>query len=301
MNNKNKSALKPTDWVSNLPRPAYKNLKKVSPEEDWYSVYEVGDKTYAIYEDGQYEESISYLVLGQEKALLIDTGNGIGLLNTLCRAYTDLPIQVVNTHHHIDHVGCNYLFDDIAAFDDDHGLARRTSMLGYFHEKAKNYIGGSLVWKPYPKTFDPSIFCIPPYRVTQWLKDGQTFDLGGRIVEVLHTPGHSPDSICLLDRAARMLWVGDVFYTGQIYTWLAGGDIRLLIKSYQRLIDLFPHYDLLMPAHNEPAIEKEILLQVIDGAKQVLAGTGDYTLLEGDRRKYNFGRFSFVTGPGNSI
>jgi len=116
-------------------------------------------------------------------------------------------------------------------------------------------------------------------------------------VEVLYTPGHSPDSICLLDRGARMLWVGDLFYTGSIYTWLAGGDIDLLVGSFERLIDLFPHYDLLMPSHNEAAIEKEILLEALKGARQVRDRTGDYLLLEGGRRKYQFDRFAFVTGP----
>ncbi|MEN6485610.1 MAG: MBL fold metallo-hydrolase, partial [Syntrophobacteraceae bacterium] len=284
--------MKPADWTKNLPRPAYKNLKKISAEDNWFSVYDLGHGTYAIYEDGQYEESISYLLLGKDRALLVDTGNGIANLRAQVRELTGLPVLLVNTHHHIDHVGSNYLFDEIAAFDDDMGLARRTAALGYFHEKAKTYIGGSAVWKPYPEGFDPAAFCIPPYRITRWLIDGEIFDLGGREVEVLHTPGHSPDSICLLDRGARMLWVGDMFYTGQIYTWLAGGDLNLLIRSYRRLLDLFPHYDLLMPSHNEPAIEKEMLRKALDGAVQVRDGSGEYIVLEGGRRKYDFGRFA---------
>jgi glyoxylase-like metal-dependent hydrolase (beta-lactamase superfamily II) len=291
------SALKPADWTKNLPRPAYQNLKKHPLSDEWFSVYDLGHDTYAIYEDGQYEESISYLLLGRREALLVDTGNGIANLRAQCRALTDLPIRVVNTHHHIDHVGSNYLFDEVAAFDDGNGLARRTSMVGYLHEKARNYIGGTLVWKPYPALFDPATFCIPPYRVTHWLRDEERLELGGREVQVLHTPGHSPDSVCLLDKDARMLWIGDLFYTGQIYTWLPGGDLELLVRSYQRLIDLFPCYDLLMPAHNEPAIEKGILSQVLHGARQILDGTGKYTLLEGGRRKYSFERFAFVTGP----
>ena len=291
------TAMKPADWTKNLPRPAYKNLKKISTEDNWFSVYDLGHKTFAIYEDGQYEESISYLLLGDKNAVLVDTGNGIANLRAQCRELTDLPILLVNTHHHIDHVGSNYLFDEIAAFDDSMGLARRTAALGYFHEKAKTYIGGSAVWKPYPKEFDPSLYCIPPYRIGRWLKDGEVLELGGRELEVLHTPGHSPDSICLLDRGARMLWVGDMFYTGQIYTWLAGGDLNLLIQSYKRLVDLFPHYDLLMPSHNEPAIEKEMLQIALDGAVQVRDGSGTCTLLEGGRRRYDFGRFAFVTGP----
>jgi glyoxylase-like metal-dependent hydrolase (beta-lactamase superfamily II) len=204
---------------------------------------------------------------------------------------------VANTHCHIDHVGSNYLFDGVAAFDDPSGIVRRTAAVGYLHEKARTYIGQPLVWKPYPPLFDPAVFCIPPYRVDHWLRDGDVIDLGGRQVEVLHTPGHSPDSVCFLDRGARMLFLGDLFYTGQIYTWLAGGDLEQLVASYDRLVALFPGYDTVMPAHNEPAIEKEILLTVARGARSILEGTGTYTLLEGGRRRYGFERFAFVTGP----
>ncbi|MGA2079277.1 MAG: MBL fold metallo-hydrolase [Holophaga sp.] len=291
------AVLKPADWTRNLPRAVYRGLKLLTPPESWFQVYDLGHGTFALYEDGQYEESISYLLLGAEKALLIDTGNGIGNLRQQVRALTSLPVQLVLTHSHIDHVGSCYQFDQVAAFDDADGLARRTAMLGYPHEKARTYIAEPLVRKPFPRGFDPAAYCIPPYRVTRWLADGEVLDLGGRSVEVVHAPGHSPDSICLLDRGARMLWVGDVFYTGQIYTWLAGGDVGQLVASYRRLVELFPAYDLLMPAHNEPAVEKAVLREALAGAEKVLAGAGGYTLLEGGRRKYDFGRFAFVTGP----
>lgn len=298
-NTKPTASMKPADWTKNLPRAAYKNLVKLpyGQDDDWFSVYDLGNKTYAIYEEGQYEESIAYLLLGETKALLVDAGNGIGNLRELCREITDLDIFLVNTHCHIDHVGSNYMFDEIGAFDDHMALTRRTAALGYFHEKAKTYIGGTAVWKPYPKDFDPATFCIPPYRITKWLQDGEIIDLGGRKIEVLHTPGHSPDSICFLDRDARMLWLGDIFYTGSIYTWLAGGDINLLIATYEKLIELFPHYDLIMPAHNEPAIEKTILEEALRGALMVRDKGGDPIILDGGRKKYQFERFSFVTGP----
>ena len=290
-------AMKPSDWRKNLPRPAYRDLRPVPVSDPWFSVYDLGHDTYALYEDGQYEESIPYLVVGRDRALLVDTGNGIANIRAQCRELTALPLSVVNTHSHIDHVGSNYLFDEIAAYDDSMGLARRTAALEYFHEKAVTYIQGSAVWKEFPKGFDPALYCIPPYRITHWLRDGEILDLGGRELEVLHTPGHSPDSVCLLDRTARMLWVGDLFYTGSIYTWLPGGDIDLLIESYERLIALFPHYDTLMPSHNEPAVEKELLLEALEGAKKVRRRTDDFILLEGGRRKYPFNRFAFVTGP----
>lgn len=288
-------SMKPADWAKNLPRPAYANLERVPVRETWFSVYRVHENTYAIYEDGQYEEAISYLLLGEERALLIDAGNGIANLRALCRELTDLPIQLVNTHCHIDHVGSNYLFDEVAAYDDEMGIVRRTAALGYFHEKARTYIGPPVVIKDYPEYFDPNTYCIPPYRVNKWVVNGDLFELGGRAVEVIHTPGHSPDSICLLDRTARILFIGDVFYTGSIYTWLAGGDIGLMVESYRQLIARMDEYDILMPAHNEPAIEKEIMHKVLQAAEEVRDNRGNPILLENGRKKYDYGRFAFVT------
>ena len=94
-----------------------------------------------------------------------------------------------------------------------------------------------------------------------------------------------------------MLCLGDLFYTGQIYTWLPGGDLELLVRSYDRLVGLFPQYDLVMPAHNEPAIGKAILLEVAGGPGRSWTAPAAYTLLEGGRRHYGFERFAFVTGP----
>ncbi len=289
--------LKPADWAKNLPRPAYKNLERVITSEDWFSVYKTHENTYTIYEDGQYEEAISYLVIGRKSALLLDAGNGIADIRSLCRELTDLPVAHALTHSHIDHVGSSYLFDDIAAFDDAHGFARRNAALGFFHEKAKNYIGHPVVVKPYPAYFDPNTYCIPPYRVTRWLKDGDRFDLGGRTLEVIHTPGHSPDSICFLDATARLLFLGDIFYTGSIYAWADdGANIDRMAASYEKVLARSSEYDTVMPSHNEPAIEKEMLEKAYAAFVEIKNGGGNPVVLSNGKKKYDYGRFAFVIG-----
>lgn len=290
-----KQSMKPADWAANLPRPAYAHLEKLESPDEWFSLYRFSPDTYIIYEDGQYEEAVTYLLLGAESAVLVDSGNGIGNIKKLCRALTDLPIKLVNTHSHIDHIGSNYLFDDISAYDDENGMARRRAAVGYGHDVAKTYIGDPVVIRPYPGYFDPETFCVPPYRVTRWLKDGDIIDLGGRRLEVLHTPGHSPDSLCLLDGKSRLLFNGDIFYTGSIYTWLFGGDINLLISTYHKLIDRISEFDLLMPAHNEPTIDKGVLYEVLSAAESIAEGTVEPVILDNGRKKYRFGRFAFVT------
>jgi len=294
--NENADVVRPAKWWGKLPRPVYAKLKRVESSQPWFEVYKVDPYIYVFYEPGQFEETISYLVPGREKAALIDTGDGIGDIRALAEEFTDLPIMVVNTHCHIDHIAQNYMFDEVAIFDAPN--SRLASQRGHSREETTRLIGEGLVWKPLPRGFDPENYHVPPFKVTRWLKDGDVIDLGGRKLEVFNTPGHSPDSVCLLDRDARLFWTGDIFYTGAIYTYLPGGDIDTLIRSYRRMIDLFPHYNRLMPSHNEPWIEKEILNDVLKAAQDIKAGGGKYVEgMEGNTkiRRYNYQRFAIIT------
>jgi len=108
----------------------------------------------------------------------------------------------VNTHSLTDHVAQNYLFDEVAIFDDP--AAWRAAEEGMPHEAVVDILAEGLVWKPLPESFDADAYRVPPFKVTRWLHDGDIIDLGDRKLEVFHTPGHSPDSICLLDQDAGL-------------------------------------------------------------------------------------------------
>jgi glyoxylase-like metal-dependent hydrolase (beta-lactamase superfamily II) len=121
------------------------------------------------------------------------------------------------------------------------------------------------------------------------------------MLEVIHTPGHTPDSCCFLDRDHRLLFTGDMFYTGGIYTYLNGGDIPTFIKSYRKMLTHYDEFNRLMPSHNEPYVEKELFKEALTAVEGVAAGKGRY--MEGEDmgipiRKYDFGRFSIVTRAG---
>jgi len=287
--------VRPAEWWRALPRPVYSLLERVESSQPWFEVYMVEPDIYVFYEPGQFEEAISYLVLGEDKAALVDTGCGIGDIKQLAEDFTDLPVIVVNTHHHNDHVAQNHLFHEVAIFDDPE--ARRAAEEGVSHDEMMGLLAEGSVWKPLPEDFDSEAYWVPPFKVTRWLHDGDVIQLGGRELEVFHTPGHSPDSICLLERDSRLLWTGDMFYTGAIYTYLPGGDLDQFIESYRRMIDLFPHYDRLMPSHNEPWIEKEILRDVLRATEEIREGKAEYIEGKGGKRRYNYGRFSLITAP----
>jgi glyoxylase-like metal-dependent hydrolase (beta-lactamase superfamily II) len=290
-----RSVLVTEKWWSKLPRPAYKNLVRIPISDDWFEVYLVTKDTYAIYEPGQYEEALCTLVIGNKKAALIDTGCGISDISQVVDEITDMPVFVVNTHAHNDHIADNHRFKEIWMYEHPWSVE---SQKGLPTSEMAHLIAKGMVWKPLPKEFNPKKYVVNPFKVTHFYHDGEIIELGGRTLEIIHTPGHTPDSCCMLDRKHRLLFTGDMFYTGGIYTYLNGGDIPTFIQSYRKMLSYYESYDHLMPSHNEPYIEKELLKEVLKAVQDISEGKGKY--VEGqDRgipiRKFNFKRFSIVT------
>jgi glyoxylase-like metal-dependent hydrolase (beta-lactamase superfamily II) len=283
----------PKKWWESLPRPTWKRFQQVETEQLWFDVYEVTPECYALYESGQFEEVISYLVLGEDKAALIDTGNGIGDIKALVEELTDLPTTVVNTHAHADHTGGNWQFDEVALYDHPFSRAR---LRGRTHEEMGNFLGEGMVWKPLPRGFNPATYASKPFKVTQWMSEGDVIDLGGKFLEITHTPGHTPDSVCILEQKEKLLFTGDIFYTAPIYIYAKDSSIDEFISSFQKMVAL--PYVWTMPAHNEAKVEKKVLedvLKAIESIKNGAAGTYKSGVANGiNVRRYDYPRFALV-------
>jgi glyoxylase-like metal-dependent hydrolase (beta-lactamase superfamily II) len=282
-------------WWDKLPRAVYSTLERVQCNQNWFEIYKVKEDIYAIYEPFQYEEALCTLILGEEKAFLIDTGCGIGNIRKAVEEITDLPVMVVNSHAHNDHIAQNYLFDEVAMLD--HPWSHEAEK-GLPNSEMAHLIAEGMLWKELPEDFDAENYIVPGFKVTHWFKEGDILDLGNRTLEVIYTPGHTPDCVCFLDREDRLLFTGDMFYTGGIYTYLNGGDIPTFISSYLKMLEHYDEFDYLMPSHNEPWVEKTLLKDVFKAVVDIAEGRGEYK--EGtDRgtpiRKYDFGKFSVVT------
>jgi glyoxylase-like metal-dependent hydrolase (beta-lactamase superfamily II) len=286
----------PEKWYEKLPREAWSNYEKIDQPDKWFEVYKLTDTVYAIYEDGQFEEVISYLVIGEEKAALIDTGNGIGNIKKLVTGLTDLPVIVVNTHTHGDHIGGNHQFKEVMALETE--FSKKRAEKGQTREQMGHYLDEGMVWKPFPGYFDEEKWSIKPFTVTRWLHDGDEIDLGNRILEVIHTPGHSPDSICLLDRENELFWTGDSFYPAPIYVYAPTTSLDQFIDSFSKMVELMPHYEWVIPSHNEPKIEKHLIKECYEAAKSIRDGTaGEYSegVAAGVKvHRYDYDRFSLV-------
>ena len=149
---KTSSLVQPDKWWSIHPRPVYSRLEKVGTFQDWFDVYRLAEGTFAIYEPNQFEEALSYLVLGSEKAALVDTGTGIGDIRRAVEELTDLPVVVVLTHEHYDHVAGAWRFEEIVHLDSPAALTVLAA--GRDNASLQKYIAGDYLWKPLPRDFD---------------------------------------------------------------------------------------------------------------------------------------------------
>jgi hypothetical protein len=160
-------------------------LRKVSVSEDWFEVYEIADNLFVFCETRHYENTTVSLIIGPEKAILIDTGCGIGNLRKAVDEVTDKPVIVINTHTHLDHLGSNRQFDEIAMFD--HRLSRRVAVEGAPPQTMQREIlAENLVTKPWPQDFDSSGFALPWFAILGSCGGGakqsdQSFDLDSEL------------------------------------------------------------------------------------------------------------------------
>jgi glyoxylase-like metal-dependent hydrolase (beta-lactamase superfamily II) len=284
-----------TRWCDLLPRPGNNRLPRVDLPDDWFVVYRVGGGVFAICEPFQFQEVISYLIVGSRSALLFDTGLGIGKINRVVSRLTGLPVTVLNSHTHFDHVGGNADFDRILAMDTDY---TRTNTHGFSHEAVQGEIVPAALCRGLPAGFDSAAYRSRPFTPTQFIRDRHTIDLGERRLTVLHVPGHTPDAVALMDDEAGLLFTGDSFYEGTIWLYVPETDLTAYATSVDRLATMVPKLKKLHPSHNV-AVSAPVWLsrlkvaigQVRSGqVKGVEGGNGQIT--------FSFEGFKILTSRG---
>lgn len=206
--------------------------------DDWYAVEAVRPWLHAIGEPKYHQINWNYLIVGSERALLFDTGPGIRDIAPVVASLTDLPVTVLPSHLHYDHTGNLHRFADIAM--GDLPILRACERDGVFQALDDLYLGHleDMVWTP--------------VRVSRWWPAGHRIDLGGRTLEVLATPGHSPDSLSLHDAEAQILLAADFLYRGDLYAQVPGSSLSDYLDTARRLADRLPAETLILGAHGMP-------------------------------------------------
>lgn len=206
--------------------------------DDWFAIEEVAAGVTAIGEPRFHQINWNYLITGNRRALLFDTGPGVRDISKVVRALTTLPVTALPSHMHFDHTGGLSAFDTIAM--PDLGVLRACDSNGVFHASDDLFRGfrEGMVWKP--------------VRVNQWLAIGSMIDLGGRQLKLLHTPGHSPDSVSLHDAEGGLLLAADFVYLGPLYAQIPGADLAAYLTTARELADTLNVGTRIFGAHGMP-------------------------------------------------
>jgi len=280
----------PPDWCRALPRPEYKALERVPISDPWYEVYKPAPGVFAIYEPHQSEETISYLILGDKRAVLFDTGMGISDLKKVTTELTKLPIVVLNSHTHDDHVGDNWEFETVYGMDSD--FTRRNARGS--REDAQEEVASDQICGALPKGFEVKSYVTRRWKITSYIHDGEKIDLDGRTLEVMATPGHTPDAISLFDRANGLLFTGDTYYPAPIWLYRPETDLDAYAASIRRLAALAPQVKLVLGAHNLPVAPPSVLPRLVTAFAEVRAGKVKPVSDSPGKVLYNVDGFSFL-------
>ncbi len=223
----------------------------------WFQVQPLEPDTYVISEWDHWEQTHCYLLLGRERALLIDTGLGVAPLRPVVDSLTSLPVTAVLTHAHWDHIG------SLGEFDRRLAHPLEAPWLSDSFPLPLSIVKANLLREPcpFPPEFDPEHYAIYQEGVTGVIEDGQTFDLGGRTVTALHTPGHSPGHLCSWEEGRGALYSGDLLYQGKLDLFYPTTDPAAFLPSARRVAAL--PIQTIRPGHFSlnvsPALARDVL------------------------------------------
>jgi len=235
---------------------------------DWYEISTPSPGVFALLEPLQVERVLSYLIVGSERALLIDTGTGAVSMKAAVETLTDLPVLLINSHSHWDHVGNNDEFAEIAIHRAEaHELAHT-----YSRTDIERFFGEGALLGPLPEGRRIDSISIEVSIPTLLLDGGESFELGGRTINTLHTPGHAPGLLSFLDEEQGILFSTDTAYLGHLYAYSVDTDLPTYIRSMELLASLAPSLTTVHPSHNTDTMSPEFLPKMRDALLDVANG-----------------------------
>ncbi|MDL2250005.1 MBL fold metallo-hydrolase [Lachnospiraceae bacterium OttesenSCG-928-J05] len=253
-----------------------------------YNVYPINETTFAIEEKTRISQGLCYLLCGKEKALLIDTGLGFKGLRETVKGLTSLPVIVANTHAHIDHIRGNHFFEEIWFHQKDKGVFALHTDRRY----TRQLLGEGM---PVPVQVvlgwvAKGLLSVNTSGQYHYFGDEYIFHLGEREVAVVPTPGHTPGSVCFLDRSERLLFSGDTLCEWGVLLHLTKESCppQVFGESMQRLQSLEADFDTIWPGHHSFPVDKSYIDDYLTCARQIVQGKAQYGITKGRRcAKYN--------------
>lgn len=204
--------------------------------ERWYELKKLADGVTLIHEPWikPFYRCNMWHVQGRDRDLLFDTGLGHFPMRASIAALRERPVICVASHSHFDHIGCHHEFSTRcihAAEADILANPRNDWTLADRYATDEMFDG-------VPEGWSAAAYRIKSAPATRILTDGEVIDLGDRVFEVVHTPGHSPGGIALWERKTGTLLSGDIIYDGPLIDDCYHSDLGDYETSLRRLAKL---------------------------------------------------------------
>jgi glyoxylase-like metal-dependent hydrolase (beta-lactamase superfamily II) len=224
--------------------------ERVRPE-DWWRVRSVGDGVSFIDEPHvkEFYRCNVWHVRGRERDMLVDSGMGVVSLREWVPLVTERPLTAVASHAHFDHIGCHHEFPDRVVHAAEAELLAHPTRENTFADK---YVTDEIFHRLPPAPYRATTYAVRAAPATRVVADGDVIDLGDRVFEVIHTPGHSPGGIALWEAATGVLFSGDIHYDGPLIEGESELEQAQYLASMERLLALpvrvvhgghFPSFD----------------------------------------------------------
>lgn len=215
-----------------------------------------------------------FLVEGREKAVLIDTMVGLRGLKDLVNTLTELPVEVVLTHGHMDHAGGVFEFGSCRIHPEDMAMLDGKTLparIGYMNGQLE-----ALGAQPLPQEeflIDAPMECTP-------ILGGDKLDLGDRVLEVIHVPGHTRGSLCFLDPATGDFFAGDACNNNTLVMMDVSATISQYLEALLALKERQGEISRFYLFHGPSLQDKSCIDDNIQCCREILAGTDDHVPVE---------------------
>ena len=246
-----------------------------------HEVTEIAPKTWCL---SEFRLVNTFLIEGEDRAALIDAGCGIGHLREAVQELTGKPLIVLITHGHFDHDGGVEQFQDVPVYlhTADGGAMHEKAAMAMDLNKMREYFITSRAPIRCPDLDPEALLKLVPTKPSSPIYDylpmeeGMEFDLGGRVLKVIHTPGHTPGEVSILDETSRILFTGDTANASIILMRQPGNGTALIEecnRTMEKLWSMEASFDCLGVGHDAPPRPKRIIKDYCDLTRGLLDGT----------------------------
>lgn len=212
-------------------------------EENWYSVRDIDENTWIFSENLSSQDNVCYLIAGSDRAIMYDGGTGENKgqegskMMYKIKETTDVPVTLLLSHFHFDHNQNIDEFEEVA-FPDLDFLRTAVDSENVYHFTEKDLFAGTL-----PSSVE----------VTEWLPLETDIDLGGRTIQLVNLPGHTDESVVMIDYDNKYVFMGDFIYNGTLFVF-DENDLEVYVTSLEKLISLVDESYVFFGAHGTPGV-----------------------------------------------